>query len=145
MTAVVFPTYFLARTIVGKPGAVRRRRRRRRARARLLAGDLRGGARLPVRGALLLSRSRRRSRRARAGGSRGAVVASLVAPLVRAELGVIAVDVRRWRRSLYFLTSEAGQRWRASWTAWDWVGAVVLTTGAIVFFSAVVGNFSQSW
>ena len=45
----------------------------------------------------------------------------------------------------YFLTSEAGKRWRSGWTAWDWIGAIVLTTGAIVFFSAIVGNFSQSW
>ena len=45
----------------------------------------------------------------------------------------------------YFLTSDAGRRWRSGWTAWDWIGAVVLTTGALVFFSAIVGNFSQSW
>ena len=74
----------------------------------------------------------------------GAVVASLVAPLVRAELGVIAVTFAL-AAFFYFLTSDAGRRWRSGWTAWDWVGAVVLTTGALVFFSAIVGNFSQSW
>ena len=55
MTAVVFPTYFLARTIVGKPAALFAATGHCcRARARLLAGDLRGGARVPLRGPLLL-------------------------------------------------------------------------------------------
>ena len=144
MTAVVFPTYFLARTIVGKPAA-------------LFAAT--GTAAVPA-----LAYSQVISEEALAypyaalcffliakaivAQTRwwiaGAVVASLVAPLVRAELGVIAV-VFGLAAFFYFLTSEAGKRWRSGWTAWDWIGAVVLTTGAIVFFSAVVGNFSQSW
>jgi hypothetical protein len=74
----------------------------------------------------------------------GAVAASLAAPLVRGELAVIPV-VFCLAAFFYFLASAAGKRWRSSWTAWDWVGAVVLTTGAIVFFSAAAGNFSQSW
>ena len=65
------------------------------------------------------------------------------APLVRAELGVIAVDLRL-AAFFYFLTSDAGRRWRSGWTAWDWIGAVVLTTGDRLLLG-VAGNFSQSW
>ena len=36
-------------------------------------------------------------------------------------------------------------RWRAGWSAWDWVGFVVLTIGGIIVFSASVGAFSQTW
>jgi hypothetical protein len=63
---------------------------------------------------------------------------------VRGELAVIPV-VFGLALFFYFLTSEAGTRWWKSWKAWDWIGAVVLTTGFLVFFSAAAGNFSQSW
>ena len=54
MTLALFPTYFLARTVVvAARVAVRGGRHRRRARARLRADDPRGAAQLPVRGARL--------------------------------------------------------------------------------------------
>ncbi len=144
MTAVIFPTYFLARTIVGKPAA-------------LFAAT--GTAAVPA-----LAYSQVISEEALAypyaalcfflivkalavqtrWWIAGSVVASLVAPLVRGELGVIAVTFGL-AAFIYFLTSEGGKRWRSRWSTWDWIGGVVLATGAIVFFSAVAGNFSHSW
>ena len=32
-----------------------------------------------------------------------------------------------------------------TFTAWDWVGAIVLGAGAVILFSGLVGKFSQSW
>ena len=51
----------------------------------------------------------------------GALVASVIAPLVRGELAVLpfvfalAILFLLWR-------SEAAARWRSGWSAWDWVG-----------------------
>jgi hypothetical protein len=38
-----------------------------------------------------------------------------------------------------------GRRWRAGWSAWDWIGAIVVGGGLVILFSALVGKFSQSW
>jgi hypothetical protein len=43
------------------------------------------------------------------------------------------------------LQSERGQRWRATWSAWDWAGAAVLLIGAALTFSALMGTVSTSW
>ena len=74
----------------------------------------------------------------------GAAVASLVAPLVRGELGVIpavfvlAVLLLLWR-------SDAGARWRARWDATDWIGGVVLVVGVAILLSAFLGHHSTQW
>ncbi len=144
MTAVVFPTYFLARTIVRTPAALF-------AAAAAAAVPAMAYSQMIVEEALaypyaaltfflIVKALAERTRWWVA----GAVAASLVAPLVRGELAVIPV-VFGLAAFLFFLTSEAGSRWRSGWGAWDWVGAVVLTTGFLVFFSATAGNFSQSW
>ena len=41
--------------------------------------------------------------------------------------------------------TERMQRWRDSWTRWDWVGAGVLAIGAVLAFSAYMGAHSQEW
>ena len=41
--------------------------------------------------------------------------------------------------------TERMQRWRDTWTRWDWVGAGVLTIGAVLAFSAYMGRHSQEW
>src|SRR5581483_9209584 len=46
---------------------------------------------------------------------------------------------------LYALSSDSGRRWRSGWSAWDWLGAVVVGAGLVILFSALVGKFSQSW
>jgi hypothetical protein len=45
----------------------------------------------------------------------------------------------------YGWQSERVVRWRATWSRWDWAGALVLVVGIAVGFSALVGHLSQSW
>jgi hypothetical protein len=69
---------------------------------------------------------------------------AVVAPFVRGELVVLwavlalALAFMAWR-------TERVERWRATWTAWDWVGLVVLLIGAGVTISAVLGKASFQW
>jgi hypothetical protein len=37
------------------------------------------------------------------------------------------------------------RRWRASWSRWDWVGAVVLTVGAVIAVVSFLGHRSNEW
>jgi hypothetical protein len=73
-----------------------------------------------------------------------ALVASVIAPLVRGELAVVlfvfalATLFLLWR-------SEAVARWRSRWSAWDWIGFVVLVVGAAVVLSAFLGHHSLEW
>ena len=73
-----------------------------------------------------------------------AIVLSLVGGFIRGELGILPV-VLVLAAGLYALSSEAARRWRSQFTAWDWVGAIVLGAGAVILFSGLVGKFSQSW
>ena len=41
--------------------------------------------------------------------------------------------------------SGPGRRWRASWSRWDWAGAITLAFGAVLAFSALMGHLSTSW
>lgn len=144
MTAVLFPTYFLARTVVSRPAALFAGAATAAVPALAYSQVIAEEAlAYPYTALCFLLIAKAIALRSR-GWIAGAVAASLAAPLVRGELAVIPV-VFCLAGFFYFLTSAAGKRWRSSWTAWDWVGAVVLTTGAIVFFSAAAGNFSQSW
>jgi hypothetical protein len=74
----------------------------------------------------------------------GAVLASVVAPLVRGELGVLPVILLL---AVIFLAWRADwvARWRTTWTAWDWVGLVTLLVGAGVIVSAFLGRRSYEW
>ncbi len=73
-----------------------------------------------------------------------ALLVSLAAPLVRGELAVLPAV---YLMAVLFLawTSGAARRWRATWTRWDWVGAVTLAAGAIVILNAVISHRSFSW
>ena len=68
----------------------------------------------------------------------------LFATFVRGQLAILIVA---YVLAALFLawTSDPMTRWRAGWSAWDWVGFVVLTIGGIIVFSASVGAFSQTW
>jgi hypothetical protein len=74
----------------------------------------------------------------------GAVVASLIAPLVRGELAMIPV-IFLLAGTFLLWRSEYVTRWRRSWSAWDWVGFVTLVVGALVIVSAVLGHRSLEW
>jgi len=74
----------------------------------------------------------------------GTIAAAILAPFVRGELVVIWAVIAF---SLLFMAwrTERAQRWRATWTARDWVGFVVLLVGAAVLVSAVLGKGSLEW
>ncbi len=73
-----------------------------------------------------------------------ACAACLLAVLIRSQLaallGTLAIGllVLGWR-------SDVMRRWRASWTGWDWVGAVVLGIGAVIAIVAFLGHRSHEW
>jgi len=73
-----------------------------------------------------------------------AVLASLIAPLVRGELAVIPA-VFLLTGSFLVWRSEYFTAWRKSWGRWDWVGFVTLVVGAVVIVSAVLGHRSLEW
>jgi hypothetical protein len=74
----------------------------------------------------------------------GTTAAAIVAPFVRGELVVVwAILVL----SLLFMVWrwERVERWRSTWTTWDWVGFLVLLFGAGVIVSAALGKGSYEW
>jgi hypothetical protein len=148
MTSVVFPTYFLARLVVGR-------------RAALFAAA--GAGAIPSLAysgyiveenlaypyaalcffliAKALVETRLRS------GRRWAVVAAaacVVAPLVRSELTVIPGIAVLALLFAGWSTDWAKAR-RASWSIPDWIGVVLLVVGAIFLFSAVASHVSYRW
>jgi hypothetical protein len=144
MTSVVFPTYFLARTLVSRNPA-------------LFAAAAAGTIPALAYGPMIVSEPLAYPysalcflliAKALASRSRwwisAAVVASLGAPLVRGELSVMLV-VFVLAALVMLWTSETGRRWRSTWSAWDWVGAVVLTASFLVLLSASLGTHSHTW
>ncbi len=74
----------------------------------------------------------------------GAIVASLLAPLVRREL--LAVPAAFVIAALFLLwRSRQAEQWRARWRRSDWLGFVALVVGAAILLSAVMGNQSLEW
>src|SRR6266511_4182122 len=74
----------------------------------------------------------------------GTIGAAIVAPFVRGELVVVWAVLAL---ALLFLAwrTERVERWRATWTRWDWVGFLVLLFGAGVIVSAALGKGSYEW
>jgi hypothetical protein len=73
-----------------------------------------------------------------------AVVVSAAAMLTRTQLSILFVVLVLgflW----YGWESQRVVAWRATWSRWDWAGAVVLAVGIAVAFSAFVGHYSRSW
>ena len=144
MTSAAFPAYFLARLVVRKPAA-------------LFAAA--GTAAIPALAyssflieeplaypwatlCLFLIAKALATRRHRWLAAAGA--ASLIAPLVRGELGVVVVLYALAALFLWW-TGDAARRWRSRWSTGDWIGAAVLAIGAMILASALIGSFSHSW
>jgi hypothetical protein len=144
MTSVVFPTYFLARMIASKPAALF---------AAAAAGAIPALAYAPMivseplaypYAALCFLLIAKALATRKLWWIAGAGVASAVAPLVRGQLAIIPA-VFLLALAIMLWTSEGGKRWRSGWSAWDWVGAVVLVVSVLVLFSALAGWRSHSW
>jgi hypothetical protein len=144
MTSAIFPTYFLARLVVRRGWA-------------LFAAA--GAAAIPslaysswiVEETLaypyaalcffLIAKALIEKRRGWVGG---AIVASLVAPLVRGELVVIPL-IFALATLFAVWSSDWGRRRRASWSWGDYIGVVVLAAGAIFLVSGIASHHSQQW
>jgi hypothetical protein len=144
MTSVIFPTYFLARLVVGRGWA-------------LFAAA--GAATIPslaysswivqetfaypyaalcffLIAKALVEKSR--------GWAIGAIVASVVAPFIRSELVMIPIVVF-FTVLFWAWSSDRVRARRASWSWGDYFGVVVLVAGAIITVSAVLSHHSQEW
>lgn len=144
MTATIFPAYALARLVVSRPYALFA------AVGAVVAPALSYSPFLveeplayPVSTlALLLIARAGISPTLRSGGI--ALGVCLLAVFVRTQLAVLLVVLaavllaRAWR-------AERLRGWRASWTTWDRVGAVVLLAGLALALSAELGRRSNSW
>jgi hypothetical protein len=141
MAAVVFPTYFLARMIVGKTPA-------------LFAAA--GAAAIPSLAyssylveeplaypyaALCFFLVAKALVTKRRGWVAGAIVACVFAPAVRTELVVVpALLVLAFLFAAW--SSDRSRAWRANWSAGDWVGFVVLLLGAIFLLAGIGSHHS---
>jgi hypothetical protein len=74
----------------------------------------------------------------------GALLACLLAPLVRGEIGILSFVFLLAAAFLAWRSSYATQ-WRSGWSRWDWVGFVTLVVGVVVVVSAVFGHKSLEW
>jgi hypothetical protein len=74
----------------------------------------------------------------------GAVVASLVAPLIRSQLAVIPAIFALTALALAW-RGERLRRWRSTWSAWDWVGLGVLLLGGSILVNALLGRHDEAW
>jgi hypothetical protein len=73
-----------------------------------------------------------------------AVVSVLVAPLVRSQLGVLAVAATI-AVAVVVATSARGRATVRTWGTWDWIGAVVLAVGGAIIVNAWLTHHSYSW
>jgi hypothetical protein len=144
MTASVFPTYGLARMVVSRPWA-------------LFAAA--GTGTIPALyyssmlmeeplaypwaalSAFLIAKSFAQRTR---WWIAAAVVAALLAPLVREQLAVVPAAFAIAALALA-ATSGRAKRAYARWSTWDRVGAVTLAIGAVIVVNAAVSHISYAW
>jgi hypothetical protein len=144
MTSVLFPTYALARMLVGKPAALF-------AGVTAAAGPaliytslvLEEPAAYPYAAVCFLLIAKALTRRSR-GWIAAAVAASIVAPLVRGELAMIPAAFALAGIFLWWGSARA-RAWRAGWSRSDRIGAVVLGIGVLIVFNAAVSAHSHQW
>jgi hypothetical protein len=144
MTSVVFPAYWLARTIVSPRPALFAAAASAAIPAFLYASMLLPEPLAYPYAALCFFLIVKALATRSAWWIGGAAVASAVAPAVKGQLAVVpAVYVLaalglawngRWMR-----------RWRERWTTWDWIGALMLLAGAAIVANAIITHRSFSW
>jgi hypothetical protein len=144
MAAVVFPTYGLARMVVSKPWALFAAAGAAAAPALVYSSFLVEEPLAYPYSALcffLIAKALARRTRWWIGG---AVVASAVAPSVRGQLAVIPgvlllAAIFRWWGSERMIAR------RREWTRGDYLGAVTLIAGVVVFANAFISHDSYPW
>ena len=144
LTAVVFPVYLLARTLVSRRWA-------------LFAAA--GAAMIPALAysslllveplaypwaALCFYLLARALATRRLAWIVGAVAACLVAPLIRSQLDVVVAGAVA-AAALFWFIGEGGRRLRRNWSRWDWVGFVALGVCAAVAVNAAASHRSGVW
>jgi hypothetical protein len=144
MTSVVFPTYLLARLVVGRAPALF---------AAAGAGAIPSLAYsswiveetlaypysvfcLYLIAKALLTRGR--------GWIAGAVAAAIIAPFVRGELAVIPVAFALAVLCMFLTTPRMRARYR-TWSIGDWAGALMLAAGLTIFVSGFLSRHSFQW
>jgi hypothetical protein len=148
MASVVFPTYLLARLLVGRrvalfaaagAGAIPSLAYSSYIVEEPLAYPYAALCFFLIAKAFIVHGGARSRRWAAA-----AIVASAVAPAVRGELVMVPATLGL---ALLFAawSSDAGRRWRSTWSIGDWVGTVVLVLGAIFLVSGVASHHSLQW
>jgi hypothetical protein len=144
MTATIFPAYALARLVVSRAWAVAA------AIVAVAAPPLAYAPYLldeplayPVSTAALWAIA---VAVARPGARRFALALGL-ALLATLVGGHLAVLVAVWAAGAFFVLwrTERFSRWRATWSAGDWVGAGLLVVGVVVVASAYAGHRSEPW
>lgn len=68
----------------------------------------------------------------------------VVAPFVRGQLAVLFIVFAACLFALFWRTDRFS-RWRATWTAGDWVGVALLAVGLAVVASAAAGHRWEPW
>lgn len=144
MTAALFPAYGIARTVVSQRWAIA-------AAVGAIAAPALSYSPILVEEPLaylastvalwLLLRATLRPARSSIALAFGA---ALVATGVRSQLGAlvavlaIALGVVGWR-------TERMRTWWATWSSWDWIGAIALLVGGAIVINAIASRRSQEW
>lgn len=144
MTAVVFPAYLLARTVVSRPWALF---------AALASAAIPGLAYAPFLmeeplaypyATFVLWLVARALADLRRGTILAALGACLLAPLVRGQLAVLLPAFGIGLAALAWQSPQA-RKVRRGWSRADWAGVVTLGIGLALAVSAFLGHQSESW
>ncbi len=144
MTAVAFPVYLLARTLVARPAALFAAAASAGTPALAYAPMVLEEPLAYPYAALCFLLMTRALARPSARSVAAAAAACAVAFLVRSQLAIL-VGVLFLAAAIFLLTGPRGRRWISSWSWGDWLGALVLASGGVVLFSGLMGYLSDSW
>ncbi len=144
MTSVVFPTYALARMVVSRPWAFFAAAGAGTVPALYYSSMLmEEPLAYPWSALCALLIAKAFALRSR-WWIAGAVLASLLAPLVREQLAVVPAAFLLATLGLV-ATSPRAKRAYARWSWWDRVGAVTLAVGGVIVVNAAVSKVSYAW
>ncbi|MDQ5822003.1 MAG: hypothetical protein M3540_11235 [Actinomycetota bacterium] len=144
MAAVAFPTYWLARMVVSKPWALFAAAAAAAIPALVYSSFLVDEPLAYPYSALCFFLIAKAIAVRTRGWIGAAIVASAIAPLVRGQLAVIPgvlilAALFRWWGSERMVTR------RRDWSIGDYVGALTLTAGAVIFLNAFISHHSYAW